>query len=84
MSKSLGNLVLVSGLRAEGVEPSAIRLGLLAGHYRADRFWGPQVLDEAITRLQRWRDRDRIARRPGRRRRHRPGAPVSGRRPRYS
>jgi L-cysteine:1D-myo-inositol 2-amino-2-deoxy-alpha-D-glucopyranoside ligase len=55
MSKSLGNLVLVSTLRAQDVEPSAIRLGLLAGHYRADRFWGPQVLDEAIARLRRWR-----------------------------
>jgi L-cysteine:1D-myo-inositol 2-amino-2-deoxy-alpha-D-glucopyranoside ligase len=55
MSKSLGNLVLVSTLRAQGVEPSAIRLGLLAGHYRADRFWSPQVLDDAIARLQRWR-----------------------------
>jgi L-cysteine:1D-myo-inositol 2-amino-2-deoxy-alpha-D-glucopyranoside ligase len=55
MSKSLGNLVLVSTLRAQGVEPSAIRLGLLAGHYRADRFWSPQVLDEAIARLHRWR-----------------------------
>ncbi|BBZ40039.1 cysteine--1-D-myo-inosityl 2-amino-2-deoxy-alpha-D-glucopyranoside ligase [Mycobacterium conspicuum] len=55
MSKSLGNLVLVSTLRAEGVEPSAIRLGLLAGHYRADRFWSPQVLDEAVARLHRWR-----------------------------
>ena len=55
MSKSLGNLVLVSALRAEGVEPAAIRLGLLAGHYRADRFWSPQVLDEAIARLHRWR-----------------------------
>ncbi len=55
MSKSLGNLVLVSTLRAQGVEPSAIRLGLLAGHYRADRFWSRQVLDEATARLQRWR-----------------------------
>jgi L-cysteine:1D-myo-inositol 2-amino-2-deoxy-alpha-D-glucopyranoside ligase len=55
MSKSRGNLVLVSGLRAEGVEPAAIRLGLLAGHYRADRDWGPQVLDDAGARLQRWR-----------------------------
>ena len=55
MSKSRGNLVLVSGLRAQGVEPAAIRLGLLAGHYRADRDWGPQVLREADTRLQRWR-----------------------------
>ena len=55
MSKSRGNLVLVSGLRAEGVDPAAIRLGLLAGHYRADRDWGPQVLDDANTRLRRWR-----------------------------
>jgi L-cysteine:1D-myo-inositol 2-amino-2-deoxy-alpha-D-glucopyranoside ligase len=55
MSKSRGNLVLVSGLRAEGVEPAAIRLGLLAGHYRADRDWGPQVLEDADARLQRWR-----------------------------
>lgn len=55
MSKSRGNLVLVSGLRAQGVEPSAIRLGLLAGHYRADRFWSQQVLDEATARLHRWR-----------------------------
>jgi L-cysteine:1D-myo-inositol 2-amino-2-deoxy-alpha-D-glucopyranoside ligase len=55
MSKSRGNLVLVSGLRADGVDPAAIRLGLLAGHYRADREWTPQLLDEAHARLQRWR-----------------------------
>lgn len=55
MSKSRGNLVLVSGLRAQGVDPAAIRLGLLAGHYRSDRSWSTDVLDEAIARLQRWR-----------------------------
>lgn len=55
MSKSRGNLVLVSGLRAQGVEPAAIRLGLLAGHYRADRSWSQQLLDESAERLQRWR-----------------------------
>ncbi len=55
MSKSRGNLVLVSGLRAQGVEPSAIRLGLLAGHYRADRDWGADVLHAATARLHRWR-----------------------------
>jgi L-cysteine:1D-myo-inositol 2-amino-2-deoxy-alpha-D-glucopyranoside ligase len=55
MSKSRGNLVLVSALRADGVEPAAVRLGLLAGHYRADRFWSQQVLDEAVARLARWR-----------------------------
>jgi L-cysteine:1D-myo-inositol 2-amino-2-deoxy-alpha-D-glucopyranoside ligase len=61
MSKSRGNLVLVSALRAQGVEPSAIRLGLLAGHYRADRFWTQQLLDEAIDRLQRWRSATALA-----------------------
>ena len=55
MSKSRGNLVLVSGLRAQGVEPSAIRLGLLAGHYRADRDWSADVLEAASERLYRWR-----------------------------
>ncbi|GBE66611.1 L-cysteine:1D-myo-inositol 2-amino-2-deoxy-alpha-D-glucopyranoside ligase [Mycobacterium sp. MFM001] len=55
MSKSRGNLVLVSALRAQGVEPSAIRLGLLAGHYRTDRYWSTELLDEAAARLHRWR-----------------------------
>ena len=55
MSKSRGNLVLVSQLRADGVDPGAIRLGLFAGHYREDRFWSPEVLDAAQERLARWR-----------------------------
>ena len=55
MSKSLGNLILVSSLRRQGVDPAAIRLGLLAGHYRADRDWDAHVLDEGTARLQRWR-----------------------------
>lgn len=56
MSKSRGNLVLVSRLRAEGTDPGAIRLGLFAGHYRQDRFWSPEVLAEAQARLGRWRE----------------------------
>ncbi|OBK46484.1 cysteine--1-D-myo-inosityl 2-amino-2-deoxy-alpha-D-glucopyranoside ligase [Mycobacterium kubicae] len=55
MSKSRGNLVLVSALRAQGIDPAVVRLGLLAGHYRADRYWSQGVLDEATARLQRWR-----------------------------
>jgi L-cysteine:1D-myo-inositol 2-amino-2-deoxy-alpha-D-glucopyranoside ligase len=55
MSKSRGNLVLVSNLRADGVEAAAIRLGLLAGHYRADRSWSAEVLEEAQVRLAYWR-----------------------------
>lgn len=55
MSKSLGNLVLVSALRAEGVDPMAIRLAVLAHHYRSDWEWTPEVLTEATGRLARWR-----------------------------
>ena len=55
MSKSLGNLVLVSSLRRDGVDPMAIRLVLLRHHYRADWEYRPDLLTEAETRLARWR-----------------------------
>ncbi|ASW55039.1 cysteine--1-D-myo-inosityl 2-amino-2-deoxy-alpha-D-glucopyranoside ligase [Plantactinospora sp. KBS50] len=55
MSKSRGNLVFVSRLRADRVDPMAIRLGLLAGHYRDDRAWTDEVLATAQGRLTRWR-----------------------------
>ena len=55
MSKSLGNLVFVSRLRASGTDPMAIRLALLAHHYRSDWEWTDQVLAEAEERLGRWR-----------------------------
>lgn len=56
MSKSRGNLVFVSKLRSEGVDPNAIRAALLAGHYRTDRAWTGALLDEAVARLARWRE----------------------------
>ncbi|MBB4683634.1 cysteine--1-D-myo-inosityl 2-amino-2-deoxy-alpha-D-glucopyranoside ligase [Amycolatopsis jiangsuensis] len=56
MSKSRGNLVFVSRLRADGVDTAAIRLGLFAGHYREDRPWSDTVLAEAQERLARWRE----------------------------
>jgi L-cysteine:1D-myo-inositol 2-amino-2-deoxy-alpha-D-glucopyranoside ligase len=55
MSKSLGNLVFVSRLRADGVDPMAIRLALLAHHYRSDWEWTDEVLEQAQARLNRWR-----------------------------
>jgi L-cysteine:1D-myo-inositol 2-amino-2-deoxy-alpha-D-glucopyranoside ligase len=55
MSKSRGNLVLVSRLRAGGVEPVAIRLAILAHHYRSDWEWTDGVLAQAQQRLARWR-----------------------------
>lgn len=55
MSKSLGNLVFVHKLTEAGHEPSAIRLGLFAHHYRADRDWSDEVLAAAEERLATWR-----------------------------
>jgi L-cysteine:1D-myo-inositol 2-amino-2-deoxy-alpha-D-glucopyranoside ligase len=54
MSKSLGNLVLVSQLRERGVDPRAIRLALLGNHYRTDWEWTEAKLGEAIARLGAW------------------------------
>jgi len=55
MSKSLGNLVFVGRLLADGVDPMAIRLALLAHHYSSDWEWTDDVLAEANARLARWR-----------------------------
>jgi L-cysteine:1D-myo-inositol 2-amino-2-deoxy-alpha-D-glucopyranoside ligase len=55
MSKSRGNLVFVSRLRAEGVDPAAIRLALLAHHYRSEWQWTADSLPEAQERLATWR-----------------------------
>ena len=51
MSKSKGNLVLVSRLRADGVEPAAIRLALLRHHYRSDWEWTTEDLETATSWL---------------------------------
>ncbi len=56
MSKSKGNLELVSRLRERGVDPMAIRLALLAHHYRSDWEWTADGLAEAETRLATWRE----------------------------
>ena len=55
MSKSKGNLVLVSGLRAAGEEPAAIRLAILAHHYRSDWSWTEAGFAQAKERLRTWR-----------------------------
>lgn len=56
MSKSLGNLVLVSELLAEGAEPVAIRSLLLNHHYRSDWSFTSEELDSATRRVQSWRE----------------------------
>jgi L-cysteine:1D-myo-inositol 2-amino-2-deoxy-alpha-D-glucopyranoside ligase len=60
MSKSRGNLVLVSELRQSGVDPMAIRLALLDHHYREDWDWTDELLASATERLDRWREAARL------------------------
>jgi len=55
MSKSRGNLVLVSTLLAQGVEPMAVRLAVLAHRYRDDWEWTDAGLVAAQQRLATWR-----------------------------
>jgi L-cysteine:1D-myo-inositol 2-amino-2-deoxy-alpha-D-glucopyranoside ligase len=54
MSKSKGNLVFVSRLRDDGHDPMAIRLALLAHHYRENWQWTDADLASAEDRLLRW------------------------------
>jgi L-cysteine:1D-myo-inositol 2-amino-2-deoxy-alpha-D-glucopyranoside ligase len=60
MSKSQGNLILVSELRESGIDPMAIRLALLAQHYRDDWDWTDELLASATQRLDRWREAVRL------------------------
>ena len=56
MSKSLGNLVKVSDLLAEGFTANGIRLLLLSHHYREDRDFDREALrhaEEVVRRLER-------------------------------
>ena len=63
MSKSRGNLVFVSkllngthaGQTGGPADPSAIRLGLLAHHYRSEWEWHDADLETATRRLEAWR-----------------------------
>ena len=54
MSKSLGNLVFVSDL-VKDWDPMAVRLAILAHHYRSPWDWTDDLLDAAADRLERWR-----------------------------
>jgi len=55
MSKSRGNLVFVSRLLAQGVDPVIIRYALLQQHYAADRMWSQELLDDATQHVSRIR-----------------------------
>ena len=55
MSKSLGNLELVSNLVARGESPMAIRTVLLDHHYRSDWSYTDEALAAATKRVDTWR-----------------------------
>jgi L-cysteine:1D-myo-inositol 2-amino-2-deoxy-alpha-D-glucopyranoside ligase len=55
MSKSKGNLVLVSRLRELGVDPMAIRLVLLSHHHLGEWSWTQADLEVNVARLAAWR-----------------------------
>ncbi len=54
MSKSRGNLVFVSRLLADGVDPMTLRLALLGHHYREEWEWTDAELRTAQRRLDAW------------------------------
>lgn len=56
MSKSKGNLVLVSRLREEGIDPMAIRLVLLGHHHLTEWSWTTEDLNANVERLAQWRE----------------------------
>ena len=53
MSKSLGNLVFVSDL-LKTYDPRAIRLGVVAHHYRDSWEWDDEIMPTAANRLASW------------------------------
>ena len=53
MSKSLGNLVFISDLRTT-YDTRAIRLGIVAHHYRDSWSWNDELMPVAAARLDAW------------------------------
>ncbi len=49
MSKSKGNLVFVSKLLGQGIDPMVIRWALLSGHYQQDRSWSGELLQKSTS-----------------------------------
>jgi L-cysteine:1D-myo-inositol 2-amino-2-deoxy-alpha-D-glucopyranoside ligase len=52
MSKSKGNLVFVSKLLENNVDPMIIRWALLSGHYQIDRQWSDDLLKKAESEVE--------------------------------
>ncbi|MDO9487144.1 MAG: hypothetical protein Q7J32_02135, partial [Sphingomonadaceae bacterium] len=60
MSKSLGNVVLVNELLAEGHKGEVLRLALLSAHYRQPLDWTPSLIEQSKATLDRWYDALRL------------------------
>ena len=56
MSKSKGNLVFVSKLLQDRVDPMVIRYALLTSHYSKDRMWNAAILEKAQKSIDRIRE----------------------------
>jgi len=54
MSKSLGNIVTVADLLAQGWHGEVLRLALLSAHYRQPLEWTTALLEESKAKLDRW------------------------------
>jgi L-cysteine:1D-myo-inositol 2-amino-2-deoxy-alpha-D-glucopyranoside ligase len=52
MSKSKGNLVFVSSLLANGIDPFAIRWALMTDHYKSERMWKSEMLEQAAIEVE--------------------------------
>jgi L-cysteine:1D-myo-inositol 2-amino-2-deoxy-alpha-D-glucopyranoside ligase len=55
MSKSLGNLVFVSKLIAQGIDPMAIRWALMGHGYQSDLMWKEELITQAQTEIEKLR-----------------------------
>ena len=51
MSKSKGNLVFVSKLLSQGIDPMVIRWALLSGHYQQDRSWSDELIQKSTAEV---------------------------------
>ncbi len=57
MSKSAGNVVLISDVVARGIDPLAVRFCFLENRYRSQMDLSWQSIGAAFTTLQRWREK---------------------------
>ncbi len=55
MSKSLGNVVTVEDLLAQGWHGEVLRLALLSAHYRQPLEWTETLLEQSKAKIEKWR-----------------------------